>query len=320
MEKYRQWFGCQKTYSVLLVIIVLIALNTAAAVATEASDTISVYVSILPQKFFVERIGGQRVRVGVMVGPGQNPHMYDPTPRQMTELSEAQLYFRIGVAFENVWMDRLAAINPGMRIVDTREGIALRQIEAHLHDEGGEHAHEQEGYREHQHEDGYEDHEMDPHIWMNPKLVIIQAETIAQALSEVDPDHADVYAENLMAFKKELDQLDQEIRQLLLDLPIRTFMVFHPSWGYFADEYGLTQIPIELQGKEPSAKELSEFAQLAKKENIRVIFVQSQFSVKSAQAVARAVGAEVVYLDPLAEDYLNNLRRTAQTLRIHLLR
>ena len=185
------------------------------------------FVSILPQKYFVERVGGERVTVGVMVEPGESPHTYDPTPRQLANLSVADLYFRIGVGFEHVWMDKLAAINPKMTVVDTRRQVPLRAIEGHSHHHG-----ESSG---HHHGEG----EADPHIWLSPPLVKRQATTIYEALSQIDPAGADYYRANLEGFCQDLDALDQWIRHTLGDLKTRSFMVFHPSWGYYADAYDL---------------------------------------------------------------------------------
>ncbi|NLV91358.1 MAG: zinc ABC transporter solute-binding protein [Firmicutes bacterium] len=284
----------------MLLLVVFITLLLPAVAAAE--ERLSVFVSILPQKYFVERVGGERVTVGVMVGPGESPHTYDPTPRQLANLSVADLYFRIGVGFEHVWMDKLAAINPKMTVVDTRRQVPLRAIEGHSHHHG-----ESSG---HHHGEG----EADPHIWLSPPLVKRQATTIYEALSQIDPAGADYYRANLEGFCQDLDALDQWIRHTLGDLKTRSFMVFHPSWGYYADAYDLVQIPIEIGGSEPSARQLAELIGVARKKRVKAIFVQSQINAKSAAAVARAVGAKVVQLDPLAEDYLENLRQITLSL------
>ncbi len=300
--------GSRPRRAVLLIIALIIVFIVLSSGVLAASKQVSVFVSVLPQKFFVERIGGDYVNVEVMVGPGESPHTYDPTPRQMVALSSADLYFRVGVGFENIWMDKLAAVNRQMKIVDMRRGVPLRKVEGHSHGEP-------ESVHTHDH-----DHEYDPHIWLSPKLARTQAETISQALSSIDPQRAALYASNLAQLMRELDEVDAWIRQTLAGINSRKFMVFHPSWGYFADEYDLVQVPIETAGREPSARELAQFIELARRERIKVIFVQAQVNAKSAQAVARAVGAGVVALDPLAEDYLSNLKRTAVSLRDQLLK
>lgn len=254
-----------------------------------------VFVSILPQKYFVERIADDTVRVSVMVQPGHSPETYEPMPRQMADLSTAAAYFRIGMPFETSWMNKIQAVNANMRIVDTREGIELREFDGHHHHEG---------------DTGHLDSK-DPHIWLSPELVKQQAKTMCDALIELYPDNAEFYRRNLEQFTLELSQLSEEIRETLKDLPTREFMVFHPSWGYFADEFGLVQIPIEVEGKEPTAKELADIVELAKEKSIKVIFVQSQFSTSIADRVAESIGGKVVSLDPLAEDYVSNLRTIA---------
>lgn len=296
-----------KRLMVLAAVLIGFSLVGPVALGRVSAEPISVFVSILPQKYFVERIGGEHVEVHVMVGPGQNPETYDPTPKQMRALSDAQLYFRIGVPFEQIWLDRWLSSNPNLIVVDTQAGVPLRDVEAHVHAVDGR-------FLVHAHHAG----EKDPHIWLAPNLVKIQAQTIFDALAQVDPAHRQEYAENLAAFQADLDQLDQEIRATLSDLQNRTMMVFHPAWGYFTDAYGLRQIPIELGGKEPSAREMADLIELAKQEQVKAIFVQSQFSTKAAAAIAQAVNADVVQLDPLAYDYLNNLRHIAETIKIYL--
>lgn len=265
------------------------------------------FVSILPQRYFLERIGGDAVEVHVMVGPGHSPATYEPTPRQMARLSEADLYFRIRVPFEHAWMDRIAAQNPRMRIVDTTEDIQLRRIEAHHH---GDHEH---GHR-HGHDHAHEAGAPDPHVWLDPNLVKVQARHIANALQAEDWQNAQVYQQNLARFLDDLERVDREIRDLLRDVENRVFMVFHPAWGYFADAYGFEQIPIEYEGKSPGARTIAALIDRAQREGIGMVIVQKQFSARTAEAIAEAAGLRVVSLDPLAVDYLENLKRIAAAI------
>jgi len=255
-----------------------------------------VFVSILPQRYFVERVGGDRVAVSVMVGPGQSPATYEPTPRQMAHLAKAQVYFRIGVPFEDVWMSRLTASYPGMRVTDAREGLQLREMRPAT----------QAAARDHH-------GAPDPHIWTSPRRVKAMAAQIRDVLTALDPAHQAEFEGNYQAFAGDLDALDQEIRALLAPVKSRRFMVFHPTWGYFADDYGLEQIAIEMEGKRPGARTLATLTNRATTEGIRVIFVQTQFSRRDAQTLARAIGGRVVAIDPLGEDYLENLRTVAKT-------
>ncbi|MGI6566831.1 MAG: metal ABC transporter solute-binding protein, Zn/Mn family [Limnochordia bacterium] len=277
----------------------LIFLNSAGLKAAE--KPISVFVSILPQKYFVERIAGSSVKVSVMVQPGASPETYEPSPRQMAELAEAQIYFRIGVPFEDAWLERIQRSNPRLLMVDTRDGIALKPIDGHHHHGEPDDA---------PHPDGL----MDPHIWLSPALVKQQAKTITEALAALDPGNRGPYEHNYRLFVEDLEAADRQIRSILADVQGRKFMVFHPAWGYFADAYDLVQVPIEIEGKEPNARQLAQVIDLARREGIRTIFVQSQFNMKPAEAVARAIQAQVVQLDPLAEDYLDNLISMAQAI------
>jgi zinc transport system substrate-binding protein len=270
-----------------------------------AAPVIDAFVSILPQKFLVESVAGERARVHVMVGPGRSPATYEPTPRQMAALAESRLYFRIGVPFEQVWMDRLHATAPNLTIVDTRKGITLRSIEDHIHEEGDriiiEPANEKSAPK-------------DPHIWTSPPLLARQARTIAAALIEVDPQGAATYTENLDLLVQRLEALDADLQRLLSPYAGRSFLVFHPSWGYFADRYGLRQLPIELGGKSPSARELGQIIDLARRENIGAVLVQKQFSRGTAQTVATASDGRLIEVDPLAEDVVENLRHIGETI------
>jgi zinc transport system substrate-binding protein len=274
--------------------LMLLALPGAARAAAPTPAAIESFVSILPQQYFVERVGGQHVAVSVMVGPGQSPATYEPTPGQLSRLARARIYFRIGVKFEDVWMTRIAAINPDMRIVDLRDGIALRPVDQPSGapaPAGGL---------------------ADPHVWTSPPRVKTMAATIRDALSQLDPAHRVDYDANYRTFAGELDRLDQEIRATLAGLQRRAFMVFHPAWGYFADTYGLKQIPIEVAGKEPGARTLAQIIATGRREHVQVIFVQTQFSRRTAETIARALGARVVAVDPLAVAYLDNLQRVAR--------
>ena len=268
------------------------------------TDVLGVTVSIVPQKYFLERIGGDRVAVNVMVEPGANPATYEPRPSQLKALREAAAYFRIGVPFEGAWMKRLAAVNPGMHIVDTAEGIERMPMADHHHHGDDAQAAEDAGVHG----------QADPHIWLSPRLVRVQAETICKALCELDPAHAAHYSANLEAFREELAQLDDAIRERFRDTPRRTFLVFHPSWGYFARDYGLEMISVEVGGQEPSAAELRTLVERARGLGIRAIVVQPEFSMKTARTLAEQIDGELVVISPLAPDWPDNLRRAAAAI------
>ncbi len=247
----------------------------------EVTGPLEITVSIVPQQYFVERIGGEYVDVNVMVLPGASPATYEPRPEQLTALSKAAAYVSVGVPFENAWLGKIASANPGMLMVDTTQGI-LRVGQ-------------------------------DPHIWLSPKLAKIQAQTIYTALIQLDRDQEAVYRANLDSFLADIDALDTEIRDTLAAVENRGFMVFHPSWGYFAHDYDLEMIPIEVGGQEPSAAELAGLIAKAREENIKVIFAQPEFSTRDAETIATEIGGKVLLVSPLASDWLDNLRRVADT-------
>jgi zinc transport system substrate-binding protein len=294
---------------VFAAVVLLGSAQVCAAPPGNGTQRIKVFVSILPQAYFVERVGGNRVHVSVMVGPGHSPATYEPMPMQMGELSKADVYFSIGVPFEKVWMGRLSGVNPRMKVIDTGRGIELLPME--LHDHGADKPYrDHDQTRLHQHRaEGLKD----PHIWLSLRLAKIQARNICDGLIAQDPSHRTYYEDNLGAFHSELDELDKQIKDMLKDLRTRKFMIFHPALGYFARDYGLEQLPIETEGKEPSAKTLAGLIEHARDQGVRVIFVQKQFSTASAEAVARAIGGRVARVDPLASDYLNNMREIAET-------
>ncbi len=256
---------------------------------------VTVFVSIAPQKYFVNRIAGGLVNVELMAEAGSDPHTYEPRPAQMAALGDASAYFTVGVPFEDVWMGRIAAANPSLRIVDTAEGIE-RVVRGdgcgHHSDAGGP----------------------DPHIWLSPSLVKVQAGNICAALAEMDPEHSALYRSNLEDFEEELDSLAAGIRASLERSGQTRFLVFHPAWGYFADEFGLEMITVERGGREPSPSELAETVALARSLGVTVVFAQPEFSPHAPEAVAREIGGTVVMVSPLAEDWPGAMRTIAETL------
>ncbi len=272
-------------------------LNQAMSTA-EPEGKIGVLVSILPQVYFVERVGGERVNVTVLVGPGQSPHTYEPTPRQMAEISGAQVFFRIGSEFEEGIVPKIRGLYPDLEIVDTRENIEM--ISLLDHDHQSSHAH---------------DTSIDPHIWLDPKRAMVQAETVARTLVRLDPEHAGVYEQNLTELLRDFEQLDREIAAALESYRGMSFYVFHPAFGYFADSYGLKQVAVEVDGKEPTARQLASLVTRARSEGVKVIFVQPQFSPSNAETVAREIGGAVVPIDPLPQEYLLELGTMARTIR-----
>jgi len=271
-----------------------------------AGGRLNVTVSILPQKYFLERIGGEHVIVNVMAPPGADPHTYEPKPDQLVALSKAVAYFSIGVEFERAWLPRITAANSTMLMVDTAQGIERIPLAAH-HDEHAEALTSAAGGAQ------QAAAELDPHIWTSPELARVQAQTIYAALTQVDPAHQAAYKANLDSFIADIDKLGTDIRATLAGAKSHKFMVFHPSWGYFARDFGLEQIPIEVGGQEPSAAELAALISEARANGIKIIFAQPEFSTRAAETIAREIGGQVLLIDPLAEDWLGNLRQVADT-------
>jgi zinc transport system substrate-binding protein len=277
------------------------------SINAQAEKKLAVFVSIAPQKYFVQQIGKERVDVEVMVQPGASPATYEPKPRQMAAISKTPIYFAMGVPFEKNWLKKIAAANPNMRVVHTDHGI--QKIPMPTHD------HEVEHHRDKDHQNRGEP---DPHIWLSPPLVMAQARTIRDAFQEIDPAHRSVYDTHYKAFVSALVALDAELRNTFADQQGLQFMVLHPSWGYFAHTYGLKQVPVEIEGKDPKPAQLKELIEHAKKNQIRIIFVQPQFSSKSAKLVAKEIGGQMVVADPLAQNWSDNLREVAKKLKAAL--
>jgi len=262
-------------------------------VATGGAGTrIKAFVSILPQAEFVKRVGGDHVDVEVLVGPGQSPATYEPTPKQMARLGEAQVLFRIGTPFEKGFIHKVARTHRNLDIVDTRDGVSLR----YFHSSGGQKI-------------------PDPHIWLDPHRVKIQAATICDALGRLAPEHRSAFEKNLAAFQEDLDRVDRKIAQALAPLKGSTFYVFHPAFGYFGDRYGLTQVAVEIEGKEPTPRQLVSLIQRAREDGVKVIFVQPQYARKDAETIAREINGAVIPINPLPSDYLANLETMADALK-----
>ena len=263
------------------------------AAAHQATEKIDVFVSIAPQRDFVEQVGGDRVAVHVMVGPGQSPELFEPTPRQMALLARADLYFSIGMPFEASWLPAVRRNNPDLKIVPCCAELA--KLAGHGH--GG---HEHAG---HGHDSG-----MDPHVWTDPNNVIAIAGLIAEALAAHDTTHARDYRRAERAFTEKLRALDSLITARMAALKNRVLIVAHPSWGYFAERYGLSQRSIEQDGKEIQGRSLAQLIKFARQRNIRAVFTQPQFNDRAARVIAAEIGATVYELDPLASDYIENMR------------
>ena len=272
-------------------------------------------VSILPQKYFLEKIVKDKFDINVMVKPGASPHSYEPKTSQMKSLNNSKIYFYTGIEFEKAWLEKFKKSAPNTLFVDSSANIQRIAMEEHSHEEEKTHdKHKHQDHKKHDHEDEHEHDGLDPHVWLDPVLAKIQAKNIYDAVVSIDETNKDFYTKNYEEFLKELDLLDSQIKEILKPYSKKSFMVFHPSWGYFAKRYDLNQIPIEMQGKEPKPNELIELVKDAKEHDIKIIFVSPQFSQKSAKTISTNIGGNVVAIDSLSEDWTNDLIKTANEI------
>jgi zinc transport system substrate-binding protein len=259
---------------------------------TETKPTVS--VTVIPQQFFVNKIAGNWLAVNVMIPPGGNPHTYEPTPMQMKALSKSSAYLRIGhLSFESAWMDKLASVSSNMKIYDTSVGLNL------IGDEDGC---EQDGDHDHHHE------AYNPHIWLSPLLVKEQVVKIYEALNEMYPENGEAMKLNLDRFVMQIDSVHQQLNTQLKNAEGSSFIVYHPVWTYMARDYKLNEVAIELNGKEATADKLKKIIDLANEKNIRVIFVQKEFSDAQARTIANEIKGKVLTLDPLNYDWFNTMK------------
>jgi zinc transport system substrate-binding protein len=268
-------------------IVVLVLSTTSRAV--EVPPVIRVFVSIPPQKFLAQRIGRERVDVRVMLEPGYSPETFDPTPRRMADVAGADLYFGIGVPFENAWLPKLRRQNPGLRVVE-----CCGQGDAAGADGGAEHG--------------------DPHVWVNPMSFMAAAHGISRALGARDAIRKGIYARNYRELSAELVMLRRDLRFLLRKRRIDEFIISHAALGPLADEFGLKQIAMETGGREMGPEALASLAALGRQLKIRHVFALPQHGQAQARALARELGAELVQIDPLAENYLDNMREIGRKL------
>jgi len=260
----------------------------------------SVVVSIPPQKAFVQAIAGDEVDIHVLLKPGQNPANFTLSPKILGEIARSDLYFAIGVPMEEMILPKLQAIYPNIRIVDTTAGIRKRTLEDHSHGQN-------DSSQAHRHVD-------DPHIWLSPGLVKIQLRHYTRILKDLLPDSAPLFDVHAKRFLDEVEKLDDQLAIRLKGLEGKTVFVYHPAFGYFLDRYGLRQETVELQGKQPSPRQLRHLIHLAQDQGAKVIFVQPQFDRNSAKTLAKAIDGRVEVMDPLAENYLDNLRHMGETI------
>jgi len=275
------------------------AKGTGEAVPLRSSKPI-VAVSILPQQYFVREIGADSVDTLVLVGEGQSPHSYEPTPRQMTALSQADVWILSGTDFEIGLTGKITSLYPRLKVVDATEGMKLRLLEE-----------EQSAHEEEDHGHGA----YDKHTWLGRDNAKVLATHVRDALMALNPDQAGVYQERYVKLLASIDSVYSSLAQQLAPLQGRAVFVYHPSFGYLFDDLGIVQKAVETGGKEPTPKILSALMKDAIEQRAAAIFVQKQFPSAAASTIATSIGATVVALDPLAPDWLDNIQRIGQALQ-----
>jgi zinc transport system substrate-binding protein len=289
---------CVLSFSVL---ILCLACSRCDQPHAQEEEKIRIVTTIMPLAYLIEAIGGDRISITVIVPAGANLHTYEPVPTQMKALGKADLYVKVGsgIEFELAWMDKITRLNRKIAVCDASKGIRLIPMTGH--NCGSTDA-----------ENGHYHGKGDPHIWLSPNNAVLMARNIRDALIGLDPLNEAFYMKNFSVLAVKLDSIKREIQDKLSGLENRKFLVFHPAWGYFADDFGLLQISAECSGKEPTPRQLKALIKQARHEAIRVVFVSPQFSRKSSKVIADEIGGRIMAIDPLSGDYINNLRETAE--------
>ena len=261
-----------------------------------------VSVSILPQQYFIERLAGDRVEVNVMIPPGASPASYEPTISQLRFIDRSVVYMKMGyLGFELSWMDKILSVNPSMEIIDLSRGIEL------IHGEEAE-----------EHHPGHDHGGIDPHIWMSARNARVMASRMHESLCSLLPGETEMLTSNLSQLLSELESLDQVIKEMLSELEHRSFMIFHPALSYFARDYNLEQLPLELEGKTPSPAHMKQMSDLGREHHILTILLQEQFDQNNSEALAREIGAEIVLINPLDPDWYSQMLFIANLLKTSL--
>jgi zinc transport system substrate-binding protein len=259
-----------------------------------------VFAGIPPLAYLVEQIGGEHVKVDVLVQPGQDPHTFVPSPQQVVALGRAAVFFKIDMPFETVILEKVQEGNRRLAVVDVSAGIQKLPLDEACCEKSGR-THGATLYPD----------ELDPHVWLSPPLLKTMAGSIAAGLCQADPAHKQEYERNLAALLERFDDLHQRINKLLSPCRGRAFFVFHPGFAYFANAYGLKEVPVQLGGQNPSPKQFRELIERAKKERVRTVFVQPEFDPRSAQVVAEAIGGQVVSVNGLGKNVISDIEDIA---------
>ena len=282
---------------------ILLFLGACNSAEKNEADKRIITVSILPQKYFVEQLTGDEFDINVMLPPGSSPASYDPTPRQLRGLNQSAFYLKMGyLGFEVAWMESIKKNHKDLKIIDLSAGINL------IHGDAEDEGHEEDGH--------LHDHSgIDPHIWMSPKSAAIMADNTAKAIIRFDPACQDLIRSNLADLKARISALDQEFEVLSQQLENKKFILFHPALTYLARDYGLQQIAIEFEGKEPSAAHMKKLIDMAKAEDITKVFIQKEFDKETARQITNDLNAKLIQIDPLAENWEEQMEELLEAFR-----
>ena len=283
-----------KTFVIISFIAILVLLATACGQSPSPDKAkLTVAVSIVPQETFVKVIAGELVEVVTMIPPGSSVETYSPNPQQLQAFSDSSIYFTMGVPSEEAnILPKAKDFNKNLKIVSLAEHTALAYPDLEI-----------------------SPGERDPHIWLSPKRVKVMIDIIAEELSLIDPENKSTYNNNAEDYKKQLDEADEVIKESLKNIKTKTFIAYHPAFGYFADDYGLTMIALEEEGKEATPQSFRDVIDIAKEQGIKVIFYQAEVDSRQSEAFAAEIGGKTQQIAPLAADYIENLKRMADTFR-----
>lgn len=282
--------------------LLLAIVGLSACQGKKEGGTRTISVTIEPQRYFAEKIAGDLFQINCVTPAGQSPETYDPTPQQMVQISQSQAYFRIGeIGFEQAWMTNLQSQNPDMAVFDLSEGMELIKNEEEAHEEGEAHPHHHHG-------------SVDPHIWTSISGARVIAQNTYQAFIKLDPENQEVYRAGYQRLIEEIDSTEAEMKQLLQPLAGTAFIIYHPALTYFAREFGLKQLCIELDGKEPSPAQLKQLLETATQSGAKVVFVQQEFDRKNAELIAKETGCRLVTINPLSYNWQDEMIRLATIL------
>lgn len=296
-----------KRYVLILIIFITIVIVSGCGTQGDSLEKPSlrprISVSILPQKFFLEKLTGDQFFINVMIPPGYSPATYEPTPKQIRLLNDSLMYFRIGhIPFEEGWIGKFQSLNPSMKVIDTSKGIrVIEQGQKEDQPHPGETGHHRSG--------------VDPHYWLSPRSVMIIASNTCRALAAEFPEKKEFYISKLNLFLEELKVLDCTLEKKLRGIKNRSFLAFHPAWSYFARDYGLRQLTIETGGKSPNPSEMMKVIKESREQKIGIIFIQKQFRRDTAEIIAREIQARIVQLDPLAYHWDVNMEKIGQEFK-----